>query len=67
MLDFAKTPNIGILWEYLPYGVDSYSKDYPCVILYNSVGMLKEDIGKEIYTGTYGPAIPAGIEMLFKK
>lgn len=66
LLSLAKTPNIGILWEYLPYGADSYSKDYPCAILYNSVGMLKEDIGKELYTGTYGPAIPAGIEILLR-
>ena len=65
LLGLTKTPNIGILWEYLPYGVDAYSKDYPCALLYNSVGMLKEDIGKDLYTGVYGPAIPAGMEALF--
>lgn len=56
---------IAIIWEYLPYETEKYSDDYPCFVIYNSVGMLEEDIGAETYTGKYGPAIPAAIEKMF--
>ena len=59
------TNNIAIIWEYLPYGTEKYSRDYPCFVICNSVGMKREDIGKKIYSGRYGPAIPACIEMMF--
>ena len=65
LLKYVNTKNVVILWEYLPYGTEKYNKDYPCLLLYNSVGMLQEDIGKETYSGVYGPAIPAGIKTIF--
>ncbi len=61
----AYTDNIAIIWEYLPYGTKKYSEEYPCFVIYNSVGIQQEDIGKDTYTGRYGPAIPACIEMMF--
>lgn len=65
MLKYANTDNIAIIWEYLPYGTAKYSSNYPCFLTYNSVGMLKEDIGAEKFSGQYGPAIPAAIEIIF--
>lgn len=65
IIKHAHTENTAIIWEYLPYGTAKYSGDYPCFVIYNSVGMLQEDIGKNKYSGRYGPAIPACIEMMF--
>ena len=62
---YAKTDKIAIIWEYLPYGTEKYSSDYPCFVIYNSVGMTEKDIGAELYTDKYGPAIPAAMEMIF--
>ena len=36
-------------------------------MIYNSVGMTEKDIGAEIYTDKYGPAIPAAMEKIFGK
>ena len=67
ILKYAKTDKIAIIWEYLPYGTEKYSNDYPCFVIYNSVGMLQKDIGAEVYTDKYGPAIPAAMEAIFGK
>ena len=65
ILGHAATDKIAILWERLPYGTEKYSDNYPCLVLCNSVGMTKEDIGKDTFSGVYGCAIPAGFEILF--
>ena len=67
ILKYAKTDKIAIIWEYLPYKTEKYSKDYPCFVIYNSVGMTEKDIGAELYTDKYGPAIPAAMEAIFEK
>ena len=67
ILQCAGTDKIAIIWEYLPYGTEKYSNDYPCFVIYNSVGMTEKDIGAEVYTDKYGPAIPAAMEAIFGK
>ena len=67
MLKYAKTDKIAIIWEYLPYKTEKFSSDYPCFLIYNSVGMTEKDIGAETYTDKYGPAIPAAMEAIFGK
>lgn len=67
ILKYAKTDKIAIIWEYLPYKTEKYSSDYPCFVIYNSVGMTEKDIGAEICTDKYGPAIPAAMEAIFGK
>ena len=66
ILKYAETEKIAIIWEYLPYGTEKYSNDYPCFVIYNSVGMTEKDVGAETYTDKYGPAIPAAMEMIFE-
>ena len=56
-----------LFWEYLPYKTEKYSSDHPCFVIYNSVGMTEKDIGAELYTDKYGPAIPAAMEKIFGK
>lgn len=67
ILKYAKTDKIAIIWEYLPYKTEKYSNEYPCFVIFNSVGMTQNDIGAEIFTDKYGPAIPAAIEKIFGK
>lgn len=67
ILKYAKTDKIAVIWEYLPYGTEKYSKNYPCFMIYNSIGISKKDIGAEVYTDKYGPAIPAAMDIIFGK
>lgn len=67
ILRYANTDNIAIIWEYLPYKTEKYSCDYPCFVICNSVGMTEKDVGAELYTDKYGPAIPAAMEAIFGK
>ena len=60
ILKCAKTKNVAIIWESLPYGTENYSSDFPCFVIYNSTGMVKEEIEAEKYYVKYDPAIPAG-------
>ena len=65
ILGHAATDKTVIMWERLPYGTEKYADKYPCIVLYNSAGMTKEDIGKDTFAGVYGCAIPAGFEIIF--
>mgnify|MGYP003313340478 CR=1 FL=1 len=67
ILQYAKTDKIAIIWEYLPYKTEKYSSEYPCFVIYNSVGTAQKDVGAEIYTDKYGPAIPAAMKAIFGK
>ena len=67
LLSYAETDKIAIIWEYLPYGTEPYSREHPCFVIYNSVGMTEKDVGAEIVTDKYGPAIPAAMEAIFGK
>ncbi len=66
ILKNAKTENIAILCTGLPYQAEEFSADYPCIMLYNYSGMDEADIDAEKFAGKFGPAIPAGIEYIFK-
>ena len=66
ILDNAKTENIAILCTGLPYQAEKYSADYPCIMLYNYSGMDGADIYASKFAGKFGPAIPAGINSIFK-
>ena len=65
ILGHSTTDKTVILWERLPYGTEKYADKYPCIVLYNSAGMTKADIGKDTFSGVYGCAIPAGFEITF--
>ncbi len=65
VIGHAAADKTAILWERLPYGTEKYADKYPCIMLYNSVGMTKDDIGKDTFSGVYGCAIPAGFEIIF--
>lgn len=67
ILKYAKTDKIAIIWEYLPYKTGKYSSDYPCFVIFNSVGMTEKDVGAEFFTDKYCPAIPAAMETIFGK
>ena len=66
ILKAAKTDRIVILCAGLPYQAEKFSAAYPCVMLYNYSGMNEADIYAEKFTGKFGPAVPAGIETVFK-
>lgn len=65
-LNAARTDRVVMLCTGLPYQAVKFTDRYPCIVLCNYSGMTDTDVGATRFKGKYGPAIPAGIEKIFR-